>query len=209
MEQHTSNISELNRRNVLLEPRLGKRTNAFHKFCRRLARKLAAADTDAKPDVITSARLEIHNMVTGPASNLDLRSQFCSSVVVDFVAQGWTLKAGQKKISLLSPATRGVRPEDVKQRIRTGHLVERDAQLRECAVVDFIKTMEKRRLKHSDWVSIYSLMRDGRELAAKLKAVTEEGLEAKRDEMLAAAISPYVQLVEADAICSQTAGTLG
>jgi hypothetical protein len=46
--------------------------------------------------------------------------------------------------------------------------------LREPAVAEFIKGMEQRRLGSTGWVSIFSLMRDGRDLAKKLSAIAKE-----------------------------------
>jgi len=194
----------LSGREVLLEPRLKGKDDAFRKFCRQLAKKLGAAGDETRPDVIVQAREDVQALVAGPASNADLALQFCSSVVVDVVAQGWALKPGRTKILLQSPKTEGVTSLEIKQRIRAGHLLERDAQLREGSVTEFIRNMEQRRLGPSGWVSIFSLMRDGRELASKLHAASEETDAMKRAEMLTSAVSPYVQAVETGAICSLT-----
>jgi hypothetical protein len=204
MEQRSSKISELKAREVALEPKLGDKREAFRKFCRQLARRIKTAGKIATSEVIAQAREDVANLVSGPASNGSLSLQFCASVVVDIVAQGWTLKPRRQKITLEEPKTEGATPMDVKQRIRAGHLFERDAQLREAAVVEFVKSMEQRRLGQNGWMSIFSLMRDGRELASKLETVAAEPDEAKRSELLAGVVSPYVQAVETDALCSLT-----
>ena len=204
MEQHSSNISELKTRLVALEPKLGRKRKAFRKFCRWLARRIENAGKVATPEVLALARIEVAELVSGPASTASLRLQFCASVVVDIVAQGWTLKAYGQKITLEEPKVHGAAPLEIKQRIRTGHLFERDAQLRERAVVDFVKNMERRRLGPNGWVSIFSLMRDGRELAGKLKAAATEVNESRRSELLTVAVSPYVQAVVSGAECSLT-----
>ncbi|HEU5070880.1 MAG TPA: Druantia anti-phage system protein DruA [Verrucomicrobiae bacterium] len=204
MEQHSSNISELKTRLVALEPKLGNKRETFRKFCRQLARRVEKAGNIATPEVIAQAREDVAALVSGPASSASLTLQFCASVVVDIVAQGWTLKPRRQKITLEEPKTEGATPMDIKQRIRAGHLFERDAQLREPAVVEFVKNMEQRRLGPNGWVSIFSLMRDGRELASKLKTAAAEADETKRVELLAETVSPYVQAVETDAVCSLT-----
>ena len=140
----------------------------------------------------------------GPASNDALALQFCASVVVDMMAQGWKLKPSRLKIVLEQPSNEGATPLEKKAQVRAGHLLERDAQLREPSVVEFVKSMEQRRLGTNGWVSIFSLMRDGRDLAGKLKAAAAEADEAKRSELLSGAVSPYVQAVETDAVCSLT-----
>ena len=187
-----------------MEPKLGGKLDAFRRFCRQLARGLDAAPGEARGDFIEQARNAVEALVSGPASNGDVALQFCSSVVVDVVAQGWTLKAGRTRISLRSPTPECATPQEIKQRIRAGHLFERDAQLREDSVAEFIKRIEQRRLAQSGWNSIFSLMRDGRELAAKLRLAAEETAESRRTEMLASVISPYIQVVETDAVCSMT-----
>ena len=68
-------------------------------------------------------------------------------------------RGGKASISLRSPKLEGVSSDEVKRRICEGHLLERDAQLREPATREFIKSMEQRRLGPKGWVSIFSLMR--------------------------------------------------
>lgn len=143
-------------------------------------------------------------MAPGLAANPDLALQFGRSVVVDVVAQAWQLKPGRKRIQMRTPANEGETPDEIKRRVRAGHLLERDAQLREPAVAEFIKGMEQRRLGPSGWVSIFSLMRDGRDLGKKLLAVNQETSEAGRAEMLRSVVAPYVQAVETDAVCPVT-----
>ena len=81
-----------------------------------------------------------------------------------------------------TPSNEGATPEEIKQRVRAGHLVRRDAQLREPAVAEFVRGLEQRRLGPAGWVSIFSLMRDGRDLAKRLTEATQESSEAKRAE---------------------------
>ncbi|HEY7427685.1 MAG TPA: hypothetical protein VH682_25875 [Gemmataceae bacterium] len=53
--------------------------------------------------------------------------------------------------------------------IRSSLLLERDAQLRTGAVRAFVQDMEQRRLGPQGWTSVFSVMRDGRELARQLR----------------------------------------
>jgi hypothetical protein len=92
----------------------------------------------------------------------------------------------------------------VKRRIREGHLLERDAQLREPSVREFIKGMEQRRLGANGWFSIFSLMRDGRELGRKLQSASTETKPERKQEVLREVISPYLQVVESGATCEFT-----
>ena len=204
MEQHSINISQLKPRNVTLKPKLGNNQGAFRIFCRQFARRIDNAGKVATPEVVEQARKYVEAISPGLTPGPMLALQFCASVVVDIVAQGWLLRQRRETITLEEPKAEGVTPMDIKQRVRTGHLFERDAQLREQSVVEFIKSMERRRRGPSGWVSVFSLMRDGRELGDKLRAAAFEVHEGKRSELLARAVSPYVQAVQSDAICSLT-----
>jgi hypothetical protein len=204
MEQHSGKISELSAQRVVLAPKVGYRREAFRNFCQQLRRRIEGAGNIATSEVIADARGDVAAFVNGLASTANLVLQFCASVVVDTVAQGWRLKTRGRHITLEKPRTEGATPTEIKQRIRAGHLFERDAQLREPAVAEFVKSMEQRRLGPRGWFSIFSLMRDGRELAGKLRLATAEADGAMREKLLAAAISPYLQVVEKGAVCSLT-----
>lgn len=46
------------------------------------------------------------------------------------------------------------------------------------------------------WVSVFSLMRDGRELGRKLCDAAQDSVPNRRADLLRAAIAPYLQLAE-------------
>ena len=60
-----------------------------------------------------------------------------------------------------------------KARIRRQELVKRNGQLREPAVQTFLGSMERHRVFDGKFTSIFSLMRDGRELAEALRNARE------------------------------------
>src|SRR5438552_2726604 len=64
--------------------------------------------------------------------------------------------------------------------------------------------MERQRLGPNGWVSIFSVMRDGRELADKLRiaALLPEG--PARLTQLSGCVAPYIQFVESEAHCPLT-----
>ena len=201
MEQHSGNVSKLGSREIDLAPRLFGKEGAFRDFCRRFARKLKAGSDEGWSRAVEEARAAVQSLTAGVATKADLALQFACSVVVDLVGQGWKLKVGRGKVQIQTPSDEGATPEEIKQRVRAGHLVRRDAQLREPAVAEFVRGMEQRRLGPAGWVSIYSLMRDGRDLAKKLSVAKEEPSDAKRAEFLSSVIAPYVQAVEPDVTC--------
>ncbi len=81
-----------------------------------------------------------------------------------------------------------------KEIVRKGHLIERDEQLREPSVAEFVRGMERRRLTSQGWHSIYSVMRDGRQLAQALASAEDPST----------IIKPYVQAVETGKVCEET-----
>jgi len=81
--------------------------------------------------LVELSREEVQTLAPGVAAKPGLALQFACGLVVDVVAQGWKLKAGRKQIQIRAPANEGETPEAIKCRIRPGHLLERDAQLRQ------------------------------------------------------------------------------
>ena len=65
--------------------------------------------------------------------------------------------------------------------------VQRDRYLSRRPVREFVRGMEKRRIFRGKWVSIFSLMRDGRELASAISEAAQTGT----NEALNAVIQPY------------------
>jgi hypothetical protein len=204
LEQNTGNLSELVRRVIELQPRLSGSEREFRQFCRSLVKLVGAADPKERHVVLEKTREDIRGFTNGTATKKQLALKFACSVVIDMVAQGWELWVGHRVAQLKSPKVDGVGPDELKQRVREGHLLERDAQLREPSVREFIKEMERRRLGPKGWVSVFSLMRDGRELGRKLQDAAPDPVPNRRADLLRSAISPYLQVVESGAKCELT-----
>lgn len=111
---------------------------------------------------------------------------------IDLVAQGWTVKVDRLGPLFLPPAPQGDRDAE-KERIRSQEHLRRDEQLRKPSVRRFVKGMERPRPHRGQLVSIFDLMRDGRELAGALMG----------DPCGRTAIQPYVQIVD-DSTCELT-----
>jgi hypothetical protein len=124
------------------------------------------------------------------------------SVIIDLVTQGWRITSTDP--SVVIEFHDGASPEAEKERIRRAHMIERDSQFREASVMAFIKGMEKRRLAPNGWHSIFSLMRDGEDLARKLGEIRELDNPETQADLLSRLIRPYVQVVETDAVCEHT-----
>ncbi|MGI0134746.1 MAG: Druantia anti-phage system protein DruA, partial [Candidatus Micrarchaeaceae archaeon] len=122
------------------------------------------------------------------------------SVIIDLVAQGWNIESVDSAVTLSLTKDGDVDVE--KQRLRKAHLLDRDAQLGEASVAQFIRGMEKRRLTPRGWHSIYSVMRGGESLAEQLEAGSRPGSESAIS--LHECIQPYLQFVTPDGICEHT-----
>jgi Domain of unknown function (DUF4338) len=124
------------------------------------------------------------------------------SIVMDLITQGWRVTSTEPAVVLEFPEFESAEAE--KDRIRRAHLIERESQIREPAVLEFVTNMEKRRLTAKGWHSIFSLMRDGEELAGRLCAILRIENPQTQAELLAQTIRPYIQAVETDAVCEHT-----
>ena len=127
----------------------------------------------------------------------------CVSLVADLATQGWDLRVSGGRIEVAMPQRAKGGQQAEKARIRAQELVKREEQLGDPATRRFISQMEQRRFFGSGFVSIFSLMRDGRELAAGLRAAAALP-EKERAAALKQAVDPYVQVVSDGAVCEHT-----
>jgi hypothetical protein len=124
-------------------------------------------------------------------------------VIVDLTAQGWVLRVRANHLEIKPPAPLAGDHRAEKSRIRGQELLKRNAQLNEGAVQAFLQSAERRRVFNGRFVSIFSLMRDGRELAAallKARAHLNNGWAGA----LAEICDPYIQFVADEATCCFT-----
>lgn len=105
--------------------------------------------------------------------------------IIDLVDQGWTITIDNVG-PMLSPPESGADRDTEKARIQRQEHVRRNEQLRKPSVHRFIESMERSHQHGTELVSIFNLMRDGRELA--------DALAARADPQ--AVIRPYVQIVD-------------
>jgi hypothetical protein len=128
---------------------------------------------------------------------------YCS-VLCDLRGQGWSVSVREDDLLLTPPTREAASPEDRKLQVRNAHLLERDAQLMQPPTRRFIREMERRRRVGAEWHSIYSLMRDGKELAAGLQAVATMAPGPQRMEALRRSVDPYVEVVQTESVCKLT-----
>jgi Domain of unknown function (DUF4338) len=203
MERHNQCIFDMNKNvPLLIKPALGKELAAFEEFC-----FLAAAVIEHEPESpslgITFLRQSFRDQwQASPEGSIRLAA--AQSVVIDLLAQGHELTFTDGGIFLTSPDHSGLTPEQVKTRVREAHLVNRAEQLSEPAVVEAITALERLRLAPKGWHSIFSVMRDGRELAEVLGEIATIEDTKVASERLHHAIRPYLQFVEPNVVCEHT-----
>jgi len=124
-------------------------------------------------------------------------------VVSDLATQGWTIRVRGERVDIRPPEPVTNRAAE-KARIRRQELVKRNAQLQQPSVQRFLESMERQRLHNGQYVSVYSLMRDGRDLAEGLRKARPH-LDNGWADALSKLVDPYLQFVTSDdAACSFT-----
>lgn len=111
----------------------------------------------------------------------------------DLVDQGWIVKVDNNG-ALLGPPDNHLDRDTEKARIRRQEHLRRDAQLSKPSVRRFVSSMERPHQHGGRMVSVFDLMRDGRELTDALQA----------PDAKSTAIQPYVQIVDSSVKCELT-----
>ena len=160
-------------------------------------------DEEARGRAVTEAldatRAGIQHAATEDRAILDAATR----VLCDLARQRWRVRVRAQEVEVRQPEELCADPLAEKERVRRQELLKRDEQLEHPAVAKFVRDMERHRLHADRFVSIFSLMRDGRELAAALgKARKLSGL--RRDEALREVIDPYLSFVTEDVRCEFT-----
>ncbi|SER98477.1 protein of unknown function [Propionibacterium cyclohexanicum] len=159
---------------------------AFTRLCRLLVHAHLDPEVQMNPSIWFRAA-GIRDLYNKPLLAAAART------VLDLVDQGWTVR-GDKQVPLLSPPHVDGDRDTEKARVRRQEHLRRDAQLRQPSVRRFIEGMEHGHPHGGHLVSIFNLMRDGRELADALEA----------DPRATHTIQPYVQIVDGTSTCELT-----
>jgi len=125
-------------------------------------------------------------------------------VLADLVKQGWRVRVSRKAVKIARPQVKHDEGDSLRQRVRSQLHAERDEQLRQPPVREFVRSMETRRFFLDQFVSIFSLMRDGQELAERLRALRELPTDAERLQAVPSVIRPYLQFVTEEDRCPHT-----
>ena len=153
----------------------------------------------AVTETLNAARADIERAAIEDRAILDAATR----VLCDLARQRWRVRVRNQEVEVCQPEELRADPRAEKERVRRQELLKRDEQLQHPAVARFVRGMERQRLHGDRFVSVFSLMRDGRELAAALgKARELSG--PRRNEALREVIDPYLSFVTADVRCEFT-----
>ncbi len=130
------------------------------------AKRLAIAKEPRRRERLHQVRKELNARPSGGRTIDELQGSVATHVLLDLVGQGWDVRVQRNTVSVRTPADQ----TPSKDRVRRVHLQERDAQVRDRSVREFVERMERRRLTSKGWHSIFPVMRDGRDLRDKLAA---------------------------------------
>lgn len=148
----------------------------------RLCKLLSAATLDPSQPIIREHWFEAAD-ITDLYNRPTLSA--AAHTLIDLVEQGWMLKLYRHGPLLMPPPPNSDRDTE-KARVRRQEHLRRDPQLRQPSVRRFVDRMEKPREHAGRLVSIFNLMRDGRELADALESADDPSH----------VIQPYVQIVD-------------
>ncbi|MEC9363328.1 MAG: Druantia anti-phage system protein DruA [Pseudomonadota bacterium] len=169
------------------------------------ARALAKVRRDERADqAIEKIRSEFVSAVSACRRGDRQALLAAGLVMTDLATQGWIVRVRGERIEVRPPEP-VTDPSAEKARIRQQELVKRNAQLRKPSVRRFLDSMECQRLFEGRYVSIYSLMRDGRELAdgvRKARAHMNNGWA----DALSKLVDPYLEFVTSDAAACRFTG---
>lgn len=150
---------------------------------------------------VREARDDTDGLVEAPKSFRTASVRAAYSVLADLINQGWEVSCEPTEVLVRAPIVNGD-PDAERERVRKQELLKRDEHLRRSSVRRFIERMEIRRRHGGQQVSIFSLMRDGHDLAASLREMN--GRESEPVSALRSALDPYVQVVASGERCQYT-----
>ena len=141
---------------------------------------------------VREARNDVDGLVEAPTLLRSASVKAAYSVVADLINQGWEVSCEPTEVLVRAPIVNGDHVAG-RERVRKQELLKRDEHLRRDSVRRFVERMESPRRHGNQHVSIFSLMRDGQDLAVSLRGV--RGREGERVAAVRSAFDPYIQVV--------------
>lgn len=195
---------------VEFSPSLSDSITAKKKFKEAIValRKFNKGDRDARRHLeLECERKRILSLYKARETGYQ-RSVSAINLLIDIIKQGWQIRERKGKVELGRP-DHLADDCDSRSMIRMQLYAQRNEQLREKSVQTFVRSMEAKRYFKKGFVSIFSLMTDGRDLSKKLASIISICDEDKRLEKLRTCIQPYLQFVNVDVCCELTGIRLG
>ena len=184
-----------------LSPSLGE-TESVHQTFWRHAVELSSAEIEATAVAFQSASDAPSALVDTTERPLALEAAV--RVLTDLARQRWTIRVtGRGTVEAKRPTADSSDSRLEKSRVRAQELVKRDEQLREPAVRRFVQGMEKSSPHKGRPVSVFSLFRDGRELAESLRKARSLP-HSQRTAGFRRTIDPYLEFIDDGATCEHT-----
>lgn len=125
------------------------------------------------------------------------------TALADLIKLGWAIRVSKTAIEISRPDMDSAVNDAAREFIRRQHHGQRDEQLRQPSVREFIRSIEARRPFGNQLVSIFSLMRDGAQLAEVLKKQRTASC-GGHEPALSQVVQPYLQFVREDDRCETT-----
>jgi hypothetical protein len=197
--------NSLDEKRIRLAPKFhdNKSIARWLEHARQVVEAQGAGDADSQVEAIRAALEQTLSQVSSWPQCDKARMLAAVRILADLALQRWPIRVADGHVEVRFPNDLRFDPVAEKARVRSQELVKRDEQLRTPAVRGFIQDMERQRLYEERFVSIFSLMRDGRELAEALRTMRSVP-RAKRAKNLKEAIDPYIQFVSREARCGHT-----
>lgn len=184
-----------------LVPCLGQ-TESTHRVFRNHAQELSKLCSEGRFDALQEVLRASLSRAGQTESPQALRAALW--VLTDLARQRWSIRVTEDgAVEAERPGAKQIEPQTEKARIRAQELVKRNEQLRKPAVRKFVLQMERSHFCGNVQVSVFSLFRNGLELAEALRQ-TRELPPPRRMKALRRVVDPYLQFVEATAVCEQT-----
>lgn len=139
-----------------------------------------------------------HQRSIGAGSSYSaLQSKALINIFADLIQQGWQID--WRSGTYLGTTNAAPDPQKDREHKRHRFNVRRDEQLRGESTRKFIMGMERENRFNGEVISIFSLMRDGRDLGEKLTSVDLSSIEGWRQ-----CIDPYLDFVGGGTVCPHT-----
>lgn len=184
-----------------LRPSLGKSSIA-HAVFRECAERLSDSITGGIGNQLSRSLDD--SIAIEPSTRHQLALRAALNVLVDLARQRWSIRiTAEGNVEVRRPRGERVDIQREKARIREQELIKRDEQLREPATRRFIHRMERSVIWENRPVSVFSLFRDGPELADSLRRARALP-PAQKVEGLRTALDPYLQFVDDSESCEHT-----